>query len=192
MEATTADATANERYASGGPGRGLHAQNLAFAFRQTVDRIGDDPAIIAGEGDDRVELTWNEVDAHVAADRRRPREPRASRRATPSRSCSTTGPSSSRSTSRAVSLGARPVLDLPDVLAGADPVRLLRRRGQGRDRRERLPRRLQRGAQGPAGDRAPDRRSTATAATTRSSRSRRSTPSSTPPSRSRTSSPTTC
>ena len=63
MEATTAEATAKERYASGGPGKGLHAQNLALAFRQTVERIGDDPAIKAGEGDDAVEMTWNEVDA---------------------------------------------------------------------------------------------------------------------------------
>jgi len=56
MEATTA-----ERQASGGPARDLYAQNLAIAFNQTVDRIGDDPAIRAGEGDDEVVITWNEL-----------------------------------------------------------------------------------------------------------------------------------
>ncbi len=49
MEATTA-----ERFASGGPGGELYAQNLAMAFGQTVDRLGNDPAIVAGEGDDAV------------------------------------------------------------------------------------------------------------------------------------------
>src|SRR5688500_12205474 len=61
MEATTA-----ERYASGGPARDLYAQNLALAFEATVDRIGDDPAIRMGEGDDEIVLTWNEVRAKVA------------------------------------------------------------------------------------------------------------------------------
>ena len=46
------EATAAERYASGGPGRDLYAQNLALAFQATVDRIGDDPAIRAGHGDE--------------------------------------------------------------------------------------------------------------------------------------------
>ena len=41
MEATTA-----ERHASGGPGRELYAQNLALAFQATVERLGDDPAIV--------------------------------------------------------------------------------------------------------------------------------------------------
>ena len=47
MEVTTA-----ESYASGGPARELYAQNLALAFQATVDRIGDYPAIVAGEGED--------------------------------------------------------------------------------------------------------------------------------------------
>ncbi len=60
MEATTA-----ERYASGGPSRGLHAQNLALAFEATVERIGDDPAIIFGEGDEQRTYSWDEVAARV-------------------------------------------------------------------------------------------------------------------------------
>ena len=52
MEVTTA-----ERYASGGPGKGLYAQNLALAFQATVERLGDDPAIVWYEGDEqRVDL----------------------------------------------------------------------------------------------------------------------------------------
>ena len=56
MEATTA-----ERQASGGPGRELFSQNLAIAFEQTVDRIPDDPAIRAGDGDEEVVITWAEL-----------------------------------------------------------------------------------------------------------------------------------
>jgi long-subunit acyl-CoA synthetase (AMP-forming) len=56
MEATTAD-----RQASGGPARELFAQNLAVAFEQTVERIGDDPAIRAGEGDDEIVISWSEL-----------------------------------------------------------------------------------------------------------------------------------
>src|SRR3712207_57775 len=61
MEATTA-----ERSASGGATRDLHAQNLAAAFAQTVERLGDDPAIIAGEGDREVRISWNELRDRVA------------------------------------------------------------------------------------------------------------------------------
>ena len=53
------EATAAERYASGGPGGDLYAQNLALAFEQTVDRLGDDPAIVAGEGE--ITISWNEL-----------------------------------------------------------------------------------------------------------------------------------
>ena len=56
MEVTTA-----ERFASGGPGGELYAPNLALAFQQTVDRLGDDPAIVAGDGDDQVRISWNEL-----------------------------------------------------------------------------------------------------------------------------------
>ncbi|MDX6582161.1 MAG: long-chain acyl-CoA synthetase [Solirubrobacterales bacterium] len=55
------EATTTERYASGGPGRELYAQNLALAFQATVDRLGDDPAIRAGEGDDEVVISWSEL-----------------------------------------------------------------------------------------------------------------------------------
>src|SRR4029079_15837332 len=60
MEATTA-----ERQASGGPAREVFAQNLAVAFEQTVDRIPDDPAIRAGDGDDEVVISWSELRAQV-------------------------------------------------------------------------------------------------------------------------------
>ena len=40
------EATAAERHVSGGPGGELYAQNLAVAFHQTVERLGDDPAIV--------------------------------------------------------------------------------------------------------------------------------------------------
>jgi long-chain acyl-CoA synthetase len=61
MEVTTA-----ERYASGGPTPELFAPNLGRAFRATVDRIPDDPAVIAGEGSERVEITWREMSAWVS------------------------------------------------------------------------------------------------------------------------------
>jgi long-chain acyl-CoA synthetase len=61
MEVTTA-----ERYASGGPTPELFAPNLGRAFRATVDRIPDDPAVIAGEGSERVEITWREMSDWVS------------------------------------------------------------------------------------------------------------------------------
>ena len=54
MEVTTA-----ERYASGGEAGELYAPNLALAFKITVDRLGDDIAIIDEDRD--VKLSWNEV-----------------------------------------------------------------------------------------------------------------------------------
>ncbi len=59
MEITTA-----ERYASGGPAKGLHAPNFPKAFRVQVERLGDQVAIRAGED---VAITWNELRARVAA-----------------------------------------------------------------------------------------------------------------------------
>jgi len=56
MEVSTA-----ERYSSGGPSKGLYAQNLTLAFEATVERIPDDTAIIDGARDK--ELTWGEVRA---------------------------------------------------------------------------------------------------------------------------------
>ncbi|MGI9020690.1 MAG: AMP-dependent synthetase/ligase [Solirubrobacterales bacterium] len=56
MEVTTA-----ERYASGGEGRDLYAQNLAKAFHTTADRLADDPAIVAG-GE---EISWAELRERV-------------------------------------------------------------------------------------------------------------------------------
>jgi long-subunit acyl-CoA synthetase (AMP-forming) len=54
MEVTTA-----ERYASGGPGKGLLADNLALAFKETADRVPEDPAIIDEERG--VELSYAEA-----------------------------------------------------------------------------------------------------------------------------------
>jgi long-subunit acyl-CoA synthetase (AMP-forming) len=59
------EATTTERYASGGPPRELHAQNLALAFEATVDRLGDDPAIREGEDEDEVVISWNELREQV-------------------------------------------------------------------------------------------------------------------------------
>ena len=56
MEVTTA-----ERFASGGPGKGLYAENLPLAFRATVERLGDDPAIAWFAGDEQESMSWNEV-----------------------------------------------------------------------------------------------------------------------------------
>jgi long-chain acyl-CoA synthetase len=48
-----------ERYATGGEGGGLYAQNLALAFKATVERLGEDEAIVWYEGDDRRSASWN-------------------------------------------------------------------------------------------------------------------------------------
>ena len=55
------EAATTERYATGGPARDLYAQNLVRAFESTVERLGDDPAIRQGEGDDEVVITWTEL-----------------------------------------------------------------------------------------------------------------------------------
>ena len=59
------EATVAERHASGGPGRGLYAQNLALAFEATVERLADDPAIVSEDGDERRTVTWAEYGARV-------------------------------------------------------------------------------------------------------------------------------
>ncbi|MQA74392.1 MAG: AMP-binding protein [Solirubrobacterales bacterium] len=57
--------TATERYASGGPAPAPATQNLALAFARTVERLGDDPAIVAGEGDAETVTSWNELSEWV-------------------------------------------------------------------------------------------------------------------------------
>ena len=57
--------TTAERYASGGSGRELMAQNLVKAFDATVERLGDDVAIRTA--DDAVTVTWNELRRRVHA-----------------------------------------------------------------------------------------------------------------------------
>jgi long-chain acyl-CoA synthetase len=59
MEITTA-----ERYASGGPAKGLHARNFPLAFQAQVERLGDEVAISSR---DDVAMTWNELRDRVAA-----------------------------------------------------------------------------------------------------------------------------
>jgi long-chain acyl-CoA synthetase len=54
MEVTTA-----ERYASGGEGKDLLAQNLALAFAKTVERLPDDVAI--KDPAREKELSWTEL-----------------------------------------------------------------------------------------------------------------------------------
>src|SRR5687767_3136561 len=60
MEVTTA-----ERYARGGPGKGLYAQNLALAFKASAERLTDDPAIIWFEGEEERSASWSEVAARI-------------------------------------------------------------------------------------------------------------------------------
>src|SRR3954452_14849379 len=57
MEVTTA-----ERYVSGGPGVEPPAKNLYEAFLLTVDRLGEDPAIL---GPDDYSISWNELRRRV-------------------------------------------------------------------------------------------------------------------------------
>ena len=59
MEVTTA-----ERYASGGPGTEPPARNLYEAFLATVERLGDDPAIVAP---DDYSISWNDLRSRVDA-----------------------------------------------------------------------------------------------------------------------------
>ena len=61
MEARTA-----ERYASGGPGKGLAARNLIEAFDKTVDRLGDATAIRM-PGDPEYAITWSALRDRVRA-----------------------------------------------------------------------------------------------------------------------------
>jgi long-chain acyl-CoA synthetase len=59
LEATTAErVTAEERYANGGEGNELPAENLVEAFRKTVDKHGDAPAL---RTKDETWATWNEL-----------------------------------------------------------------------------------------------------------------------------------
>ena len=156
MEVTTA-----ERYASGGPGKELHAQNLALAFQATVDRLGDDPAIVWTEGDD-VESSWNELARRVQPDRRRPR--RARRRQGRHGRADAQQPARvhpARPRRRLARRACRSRSTRPPR-PSRSPTSCSRRRRQGRDRRDGVPRGLRRGAQGPARDRDRDRRSTAT------------------------------
>jgi long-chain acyl-CoA synthetase len=59
MEVTTA-----ERYVSGGPGVEPPAKNLYEAFLLTVDRLGEDPAIL---GPDDYSISWNDLRRRVDA-----------------------------------------------------------------------------------------------------------------------------
>jgi long-chain acyl-CoA synthetase len=59
LEATTAErVTAEDRYANGGEGNDLPANNLIEAFQKTVDKHGDTPALLTK---DETWATWNEL-----------------------------------------------------------------------------------------------------------------------------------
>jgi long-chain acyl-CoA synthetase len=58
------EVTTSERYASGGPGTEPPAANLYEAFLLTVERLGDDPAIIGADGES---IDWNELRTQVDA-----------------------------------------------------------------------------------------------------------------------------
>jgi long-chain acyl-CoA synthetase len=59
LEATTAErVTAEDRYANGGEGNDLPANNLVEAFQKTVDKHGDTPALLTK---DETWATWNEL-----------------------------------------------------------------------------------------------------------------------------------
>jgi long-subunit acyl-CoA synthetase (AMP-forming) len=59
LEATTAErVTAEERYANGGDGNELPANNLVEAFQKTVDKHGDTPALLTK---DETWATWKEL-----------------------------------------------------------------------------------------------------------------------------------
>jgi long-chain acyl-CoA synthetase len=59
LEATTAErVTAEDRYANGGEGNDLPADNLVEAFQRTVDKHGDTPALLTK---DETWATWNEL-----------------------------------------------------------------------------------------------------------------------------------
>ena len=58
------EVTTSERYASGGPGTEPPAANLYEAFLLTVERLGDDPAIIGADGES---IGWNELRTRVDA-----------------------------------------------------------------------------------------------------------------------------
>jgi long-chain acyl-CoA synthetase len=59
------EASQGVREASGGSGSDARHKNLYEAFQATVERLGDDPAIVASE--EQVELSWNELSQRVSA-----------------------------------------------------------------------------------------------------------------------------
>ena len=150
MEVTTA-----ERYASGGELGELPAPNLVKAFYATVDKLGDDVAIRTQ--DDSYTISWNDLRDRVHRIAGGLAKLGVKKGDTVALMLNNR-PEFIPCDLAAVSLGGDPLLDLPDLLARADPVRLLGRREQGRDRRDDVPGAVQQGAQGAAGDRARDRR----------------------------------
>ncbi len=58
------EVTTSERYASGGPGTEPPAANLYEAFLLTVERLGEDPAIVGADGES---IDWNRLRARVDA-----------------------------------------------------------------------------------------------------------------------------
>ncbi len=127
------EVTTSERYASGPPGAEMVAPNLALAFQATVEKLGDANAIISGDET----ISWNEVREQARAYAGGFASIGVGKGDTVALMLN------NRPEFMPIDLGAvtprrGPVLDLPDLLAGADPVRLLRRQG-ARSRSSRRP-----------------------------------------------------
>ena len=141
------EATAAERYASGGPATGsARAEPRARVRgdrRAARRRPGDHHRGGRRRGLDHLER----APRPGRADRRRAGEAR--RRQGRHRRDDAQQPARVHRARHGRGLARRgPVLDLPDLLARADPVRGLRRGREGGDRRERVPRGLRQGARG--------------------------------------------
>ena len=139
-------ATAGTRHASGGPPKEMQssepAAGLRGAGRPHPGRRRDH------RSDPREDAVLRGDPRHGLPRRRRPQEPRhrqgRHRRDHAQQPLGVHPDRPRRGVPR-----RRPVLDLSDLLARADPVRLRGRRGDGDDHRVRLPRRLQQGQGGP-------------------------------------------
>ena len=116
------EVTTSERYASGGELGELPAQNLVKAFYATVDRLGDDVAIRTQ--DDSYTISWNELRDRVHRIAGGLAKLGVKKGDTVALMLNNR-PEFIPCDLAAVSLGGDPLLDLPDLLARADRVRLL-------------------------------------------------------------------
>ena len=116
--------------------RKLTATTMAEAFRDTVDRVPDRVAFRTK--DDSVSLTWgrlrDRVDALAGG-----LDKLGVKRGDTVALMFGNRPEFHLADLAAMTLGATPVLDLPDLHARPDPVHRLRRRREGRDHRGAVP-----------------------------------------------------